>query len=140
MLLSDPAGGRFILIVVILWEAFETFIFPRRVTRRLGLTRIFYRITWRAWRAVVHRILEARLEIFPEPVWAGFPDNAHRFVGLLLIIWLIQWGATTLKEGQRRPGHGIFISAEQLSSLSDWVMSVRLSPLARVADSSEAAL
>ena len=34
------------LIVVILWDAFETIILPRRVTRRLRLTSIFYSTMW----------------------------------------------------------------------------------------------
>jgi hypothetical protein len=37
-----------ILIVVgVLWEAFETIILPRQVTRRWRVTRLFYRWTWR---------------------------------------------------------------------------------------------
>lgn len=38
-----------VLLVVILWDAFETIILPRRVTRRLRLTTLFYRGTWRPW-------------------------------------------------------------------------------------------
>ena len=38
-----------IIVVVILWDGFETIIFPRRVTRRVRLTRLFYRYTWLAW-------------------------------------------------------------------------------------------
>ncbi len=37
------------LILIILWEAFETMILPRRVTRRVRLTRQFYRLTWAPW-------------------------------------------------------------------------------------------
>ncbi len=37
------------LFLVVLWEAFETVILPRRVTRRFRLTRIFYSTTWGAW-------------------------------------------------------------------------------------------
>jgi hypothetical protein len=40
------------LILVILWEAFETVVLPRRVTRRIRLTRLFYRSTWTPWAAV----------------------------------------------------------------------------------------
>ena len=32
-----------LLILAILWDAFETIILPRRVTRRLRLTSLFYR-------------------------------------------------------------------------------------------------
>jgi hypothetical protein len=34
------------LILIILWDAFETIILPRRVTRRLRLTGVFYRTIW----------------------------------------------------------------------------------------------
>jgi hypothetical protein len=41
--------GAFLLAVV-LWDAFETIVLPRRVTRRVRLTRLFYRSTWRPFR------------------------------------------------------------------------------------------
>ncbi len=34
------------LVLIILWDAFETIILPRRVTRRLRLTSLFYRTIW----------------------------------------------------------------------------------------------
>ena len=34
------------LILIILWDAFETIILPRRVTRRLRLTSVFYSTMW----------------------------------------------------------------------------------------------
>lgn len=36
------------LICIILWDAFETIVLPRRVTRKIRLTRLFYRNTWLA--------------------------------------------------------------------------------------------
>jgi len=41
-----------VFIVVILWEAFETVVLPRRVARRFRLTRLVYRGTWFPWKAV----------------------------------------------------------------------------------------
>ena len=38
------------LIVIVLWDAFETIVLPRRVTRRFRLTRFFYRRTWFLWK------------------------------------------------------------------------------------------
>jgi hypothetical protein len=35
-----------LLILIILWDAFETVILPRRVTRRLRLTSVFYKSVW----------------------------------------------------------------------------------------------
>src|SRR5215471_1128646 len=37
------------LILLVLWETFETIVLPRRVTRHFRLTRFFYRSTWRPW-------------------------------------------------------------------------------------------
>ncbi|HVF68523.1 MAG TPA: potassium channel family protein [Pyrinomonadaceae bacterium] len=34
------------VIVTVVWDGFETIVLPRRVSRRLRLTRIFYRTTW----------------------------------------------------------------------------------------------
>jgi len=38
-----------VAIVVVLVDLFETIVLPRRVTRRLGLTRVLYRTTWGPW-------------------------------------------------------------------------------------------
>ena len=35
-----------VLILLVLWETFETLVLPRRVTRQFRLTRLFYRTTW----------------------------------------------------------------------------------------------
>ncbi len=44
------------LIVVVLADAFETVVFPRRVTRRIRLVRLFYRTTWWLWTALVRAL------------------------------------------------------------------------------------
>ena len=44
------------VVAVILWDAFETILVPRRIGRRVRLTRYFYLITWRLWRALARRI------------------------------------------------------------------------------------
>ena len=38
-----------LIVVTVLWDAFETIILPRRVNRQFRLTRLFYRYTWMAW-------------------------------------------------------------------------------------------
>src|SRR3989449_4204284 len=43
-------------IAVIMWDAFEAIVLPRRVTRRLRPARMFYRTTWRVWSAVPRRM------------------------------------------------------------------------------------
>jgi len=53
-LLIAAAGALW--AVVIMWDAFEALVLPRRVTRRLRPTRMFYRVTWRVWSAVGRRM------------------------------------------------------------------------------------
>ncbi len=51
MSLLGILGGSLLLLFV-LWDAFETIVLPRRVSRRFRLTRLFYRVTWLPWRAL----------------------------------------------------------------------------------------
>ena len=44
------------LIVAVLWEAFETVVLPRRVTRHFRFTRLYYRTVWRMSAAVLDRM------------------------------------------------------------------------------------
>jgi hypothetical protein len=48
------------LILLVLWEGFETIVLPRRVTRRFRLTRFFYRSSWRPWVRMVKALIPAR--------------------------------------------------------------------------------
>jgi hypothetical protein len=52
--LGFVAGALLVLLVFL--EAFETIVYPRRVSRRLRLTRGFYRVTWLPWRAVARLV------------------------------------------------------------------------------------
>ena len=38
------------IVALILWDAFEALVLPRRVTRRLRPTRFFYQSTWLSWK------------------------------------------------------------------------------------------
>jgi len=49
------------LILIVLWDAFETIILSRRVSRKLRLTRLFYWLTWRPWRALALRMRRAKV-------------------------------------------------------------------------------
>ena len=85
-----------VLIVVVLWEGFETIVLPRRVTRRFRLTRLFYRRTWRPWAKMVGSVVPARwretwLSVFGPlslllllSIWAG---------GLIIGFALLHWAA-----------------------------------------------
>ncbi len=70
-----------VLILVVLWEAFETIVLPRRVTRRIRLTRLFYRFTWRLWLAADRWIVPARRT----ETWLSFFGPISLL--LLLSIW-----------------------------------------------------
>jgi hypothetical protein len=50
------ALGSIAIILIVLWDAFEVIILPRRVTRKFRLTRFFYRGTWKPWAAAASRI------------------------------------------------------------------------------------
>jgi hypothetical protein len=53
------------LLAVVLWDAFETIVLPRRVARRVRLTRLFYRFTWRPFAALARHVRAgARREAF----------------------------------------------------------------------------
>lgn len=49
-----------LLVAVVLWEAFETIILPRRVTRRVRVTRLLYLLTWQPWSAIAAAIKNQR--------------------------------------------------------------------------------
>jgi Ion channel len=59
MRLLIGTAGTF-LIVVVLWEAFETIILPRRVVRRVRLTRFLYLLTWNPWSVIALATRNAR--------------------------------------------------------------------------------
>ena len=69
------------LILIVLWEAFETIIFPRRVTRRIRLTRLFYRSTWKLWSRAVHSLVSGKRQ----ETYLSFYGPLSLL--LLLIIW-----------------------------------------------------
>ena len=52
-----PAPGAFVagvaIFAIVIWDAFEAIILPRRVTRRFRLTRLFYKTTWQTWRFAI---------------------------------------------------------------------------------------
>jgi len=94
MLLSIIFGVA--LILVVLWDAFETIVLPRRVTRRIRLARLFYRYTWLSYSRIARSISSSRtLEtflsfygplslIFLLCVWA---------TGLIFGFAILQWGS-----------------------------------------------
>jgi hypothetical protein len=76
----------FILILLILWEAFETIILPRRVSRRFRLTRLFYVGTWKPWSAIARAVKNTKRR----ETMLGY------FGPLSLLLLLVFWGAGLL--------------------------------------------
>jgi hypothetical protein len=57
-MLTSPAAfaaGVAILIIVV-WDAFEVIVLPRRVTRRFRLSSFFYKNLWRLWKSLARFI------------------------------------------------------------------------------------
>jgi len=49
-----------LLILIILWDAFETIILPRRVLRRVRLTSLFYKSFWWPWSGLTQRLTSGK--------------------------------------------------------------------------------
>jgi len=89
------AAGVAILIIVV-WDAFEVIVLPRRVTRRFRLSRFFYKNLWNLWKSLAQiipskKVRESAFGIFGPisllilvAVWA---------VGLVYSFALMQYGA-----------------------------------------------
>lgn len=109
------AAGAAIFLIV-LWDAFESIILPRRVTRRFRLARVFYKSTWRIWKLVMRLVSsrkrrEALLGFYGPlsllvlvAVWA---------VGLVLGFGLMQYGA----------GSAVNMSGSEPSFMTDIYLS-----------------
>ncbi|MGO8948354.1 MAG: ion channel [Ktedonobacterales bacterium] len=84
-----------LLIAVVLWDAFETAVLPRRVSRRLRLARVYFRVTWRLWSTVARRVeaierREAALAVYGPLALLGL--LAFWVVLLIVAFALLLWG------------------------------------------------
>jgi len=77
-----PAPGAFVagvaVFLIVVWDAFEAIILPRRVTRKFRLTRVFYKATWNTWKAFVNLVPSGK----PREALLGFFGP----ISLLLLI------------------------------------------------------
>ena len=122
-----PSPGAFIagvaIFLIVIWDAFEAIILPRRVTRKFRLTRAFYRITWRTSKFLANlfptRKTRETLLGFYGPisllvligVWA---------VGLVLGFGLMQYGAGSAVNtagGQPNFGTDVYLSGTTFFTL-----------------------
>lgn len=103
-------------VLIVLLDAFQTIILPRRAAGRLRLTRIFYILTWFPWRFIALRIRHPRKR-----------ETALSFYGpLSLIFLLVVWacgmvfGFSLIYFGLRTP----FIdTSRQVGYLTDLYVS-----------------
>lgn len=73
----------FLVILIILWDAFETIVLPRRVTRRIRLTSLFYRSVSMPWLSLARRIKNTK----PRESFLGL------FGPLSVLMLLAMWAA-----------------------------------------------
>lgn len=117
------AFAGLLLILGILWEAFETMILPRRVTRRVRITREFYRATWARWVFLAKRMRKPKkreeyLSLFGPlsllgllAFWAG---------GIILGYALVQWALHTqlnVPDASRSFGTYLYLSGTTFFTL-----------------------
>jgi Ion channel len=107
-----PVPGVFVLgvalFLIVLWDAFESIILPRRVTRKFRFTRLFYRLSWRFWRFVISFVKAPKRRetllgyygpislLLLVAIWA---------VGLVFSFGLMQFGAGSAVLMNNGPSH-----------------------------------
>jgi hypothetical protein len=74
-----------IILFTTLWDAFETIILPRRVTRPYRLVRLYYRVAWGTW-AVIYRLIRSK----------KLRDTHLSYFGPLSLLWLFATWASSL--------------------------------------------
>jgi hypothetical protein len=112
-----------IVLFAVLWDAFETIILPRRVSRKFRVTRLFYRSTWPPWRALSRLFREAKQRelflslygplslLFLLIVWA-----AGLIIGFALLHWA-DGSAFQTADGQVSLTTDLYLSGSTFFSL-----------------------
>ena len=141
-ILSAVAGLA--LLFFILWDGFEAMVLPRRVTRKIRVSRLFYRTTWRTWRFIGRRlkpgkVREAYLSVYGPlslllllAVWAS---------GLVLSFALLYWalGSPMRAESRMNFGLDLYVSGTTFFTLGLGDITPQ-SPAAKAITVSEAGL
>src|SRR5579862_4963004 len=143
--IAVPIGA--LIILVVLWDMFETVVLPRSVTRSFRLTRIFYITFWKIYIGIISRL-------FSPARRNGFL-NAYGPLSLLMLlsVWamclitgfaLIQWGlgATIMEQSVIiHPGFGkqIYMSGSTFFTLGYGDVTP-ITPISRAVAVSEAGL
>ena len=82
-ILSVVLGG--VIILIVLGDAFETIVLPRRVTRQISLARIYYQYSWLSWARIIRSLFSGKRQ-----------ENYLSFYGPLSLIVLLMLWATGL--------------------------------------------
>ena len=100
-----------LLIAVILWDAFQTIVLSRRVSRKFRLTRAFYRLLWTPWSAAAKRIPPGNRRENVLMVFGPFSLLlliALWALGLIVSFALLHWGLGSQLTGpDARSGFGV---------------------------------
>jgi len=112
-----------VLLLVVSWETFETLVLPRRVDRRLRLTRLYFRSTWKVWSAIGRGGSGPRRETYlsvyaPLSLLFLFAGWA---LGVILSFALIQWGLQLATVGHRAGGFGTYL---YFSATTFWTLGL----------------
>ena len=123
------------LIMLVLWDAFETVVLPRRVTRKYRLTRLFYRTTWHLWSGTVRRLFKGKRQqnylsyfgplslILLLSIWA---------IGLILGFALLNWASGSplhTPEGTARFSTYVYLSGTTFFTLGLGLLALVISYL-----------
>ncbi len=122
-------------LAVVLWDAFETVILPRTVSRRFRLARVYFAFTWKTWRRAAglfrtDRRRERFLAIFGPLSLLGLA--AVWALGLVIGFAGLQW--STGSHVQPLPASGRFIVDLYVSGTTFFTLGLGdVQPVGRVA-------
>src|SRR6202011_1824638 len=118
--------GGLTVAIVILIDTFEAIILPRRVTRKIRFTRLFYRTTWAFWKFVVRKIPSGKTR---EALLGGYgPCSLLLLIalwalGLVMAFGMMQYGARSAIEVHEL-GHPGFAMDLYLSSTTFFTLGM----------------
>jgi hypothetical protein len=117
-----PAVFGLLLILAILLEAFETVVLPRRVSRRLRITVLFYRTTWAPWRALARTFRRKKLR-------EGFLSYYGPLSLLVLFIFwatllIFGFGMMYYSDSRADPTHPVYRTCVYLSGTTFFTLGL----------------
>lgn len=109
-------GAGVAIFLIVVWDAFESIILPRRVTRKFRFTRLFFKTTWTIWKFIAGLVSSRK----SRESFLGFYGPLSLLVligvwavGLVFSFGLMQFGA----------GSAVIITGGQPGFLTDVYLS-----------------